>query len=182
MSAAEPIALGIPRCWFWELAVKGDGPDYFAWVEVEESAPGQLEAFVRGIPLPGFQYLRVTPELCPSGKEDVPPAAPRSYDQYGDDAHFAQMARNIQGIDRENIWSYVSIEVGNGTLKIERGYGGDGLGNPLAETELLRSIAVSSLFPVRRWGIGAAGYAMGLRIEGRTGSELLTYLEGLPPA
>ena len=163
-----------PIYWFWEIAAKGSGPEYFASLQFDDSAVGHLEEMVRELILPGFKYIKVTPDLIPHGAQEC------TYDLYINQHHYDQMIDNLKKTNVKNIRIYHTISVKGNKLEIERGYGGYGGIYDKTETELLCHVTSSPQLSLFGWQIyaGGQGYDLQPIAEGQTAGELLAYISG----
>lgn len=137
--------------WCWQLAAKGNGPDWLLLAHVTPDSVAALAAALANTTLDGYTQCVDTPYTLM------------------DSANAATYLSNLTGNHPRNIWVYNLVEIQGDLIKIESGYGGRGDVNSQVETDFLLHLFALPNITLQSWQVLAGG--RGLRLRGQCGGD-----------
>lgn len=159
------------RNWCWELESSKHGPDWLCVVETTPESAAHLEELISHLSLPSYRYIPVSEQYCYRHNKIC------SYHIFFDESHAQQMIANLQGTSPSNIWIYNSIEIHNGVITIECGYGGADVYHTI-ETSFLINLCNNPNIAIAQWNVcaGGMGYDYVTLKQGKNSAELQHYI------
>ena len=146
--------------WCWQLAAKGNGPDWLLLAHVTPDSVAALAAALANTTLDGYSQCADTPYTL--------------MDSTNADAYLG----NLTGKNSRNIWVYNLVEIQSDLIKIESGYGGRGSVNSQVETDFLLHLFALPNITLQSWQVlaGGEGYDYVVSAAGTDAGSFMAYL------